>query len=111
MNILGKLFNTHEKAVQAAQRTIERIHSFEPEMKKIKLKDFSKKTFELRDRYAQGEHLDLLLPEAFALTKEASRRTLGLEHYDEQMIAAIAFHQNKVAEQKTGEGKTLSATP
>ncbi len=109
-NIFEKLFDTHGKAVRAAERTIERIHSFDAEMRKLKLRDFSKRTLELRERSEQGESLDFLLPEAFALVKEASRRTLNQEHYDEQLIAGIAFHQGKVAEQKTGEGKTLSAT-
>lgn len=109
-NLFGKLFDTHGKAVKAAERTIERIHSFDDEMHKLKVRDFSKKTIELKDRYEKGESLDLLLPEAFALVKEAGKRTLSQEHYDEQLIAGIAFHQGKVAEQKTGEGKTLSAT-
>ncbi len=110
LNIFGKLFDTHGSAVKAARNTIERIHSYDDEMRKLKIRDFAKKTLELKDRYEQGESLDLLLPEAFCLVKEASKRTLNQEHYDEQLIAGIAFHQGKVAEQKTGEGKTLSAT-
>lgn len=109
-NIFGKLFDTHGRAVKAAERTIERIHAFDSEMRKLKIRDFGKKTLEFKTRFEKGETLDLLLPEAFCLVKEASKRTLSLEHYDEQLIAGIAFHQGKVAEQKTGEGKTLSAT-
>lgn len=111
LNIFSKLFDTHGNAVKAAGKTIARIHSFDDEMKKLKTRDFSKKTVELRDRIIQGESLDSLLPESFSLVREAAKRTVGLAHYDEQFIAAIAFHQGKVAEQKTGEGKTLSATP
>src|SRR5258708_5442697 len=111
MNLFGKLFDTHGSAVRAAGRTISRIHAFDLEMDKLKVRDFAKKTAELRDRYSNGESLDLLLPESFSLVREAANRTIGLAHYDEQLIAAIAFHQGKVAEQKTGEGKTLSATP
>lgn len=111
LNFFGKLFDTHGNAVKAAGKTIARVHSFDDEMKKLKIKDFSNKTLELRERYEQGESLDALLPESFSLVREAARRTIGLAHYDEQLIASIAFHQGKVAEQKTGEGKTLSATP
>lgn len=79
-------------------------------MGKLKEKDFAKRTQKLRDRVAAGESLDDVLPESFALVREAAKRTIGLSHYDVQLIAGIAFHQSKIAEQKTGEGKTLSAT-
>src|SRR5258708_6556111 len=111
MNLFSKLFDTHGNAVRGASRTVARIHSFDDEMGKLKVRDFARKTAELRDRYSNGESLDLLLRVSFSLVREAANRTIGLAHYDEQLIAAIAFHQGKVAEQKTGEGKTLSATP
>ncbi len=101
MNLFSKLFDTHGNAVRAASRTVARIHSFDDEMGKLKVRDFAKKTVELRERYANGESLDLLLPESFSLVREAANRTIGLKPYDEQLIAAIAFHQGKVAEQKT----------
>src|SRR3989344_1867037 len=79
--------------------------------KKIKDNDFPKKTKELKERVRDGESLDLLLPEAFALVREASFRTIGQRHYDVQMMAGITLASGKIAEQKTGEGKTLSAIP
>lgn len=111
MNFFTKLFDTHGRAVNDAKRLIEQIHVSDQKFSKFKQKDFAQKTLELRKRYEKGETLDALLPESFSLIKAASARTVGLSHYDEQFIAAIAFHQGKVAEQKTGEGKTLSATP
>lgn len=89
---------------------MEQIHTFDSEMEKLKEKDFAKRTASLRDRVAGGESLDDVLPEAFALVREASKRSIGLSHYDVQLIAGIAFHEGNIAEQKTGEGKTLSAT-
>ena len=68
------------------------------------------KTAELKERYAASQDLDALLPEAFALVREAARRTLGMRHFDVQLIGGIALHQGKIAEMRTGEGKTLVAT-
>jgi len=68
------------------------------------------KTTELKERYAASQDLDVLLPEAFALVREASRRALGMRHFDVQLIGGIALHQGKIAEMRTGEGKTLVAT-
>lgn len=107
---LAKLFDTNEKEVKKLWKIVDTINSLEPEYKKLKLKDFASKTAEYKLRLTRGETTDDILPEAFALIREASRRTLGLRHFDVQLIAGIAFHQGKVGEQKTGEGKTLSAT-
>ena len=79
--------------------------------KKLKEKDFVKKTEEFKKRLEKGETLEELLPEAYALVREASYRVFGMRHYDVQLMAAIALFEGKVAEQKTGEGKTLSAVP
>lgn len=87
------------------------INAFEEKMQKLKDTDFPKKTKEFKERIASGESTDLLLPEAFALVREASRRTLGMRHFDEQLMGAISLAQGKIAEQKTGEGKTLTAVP
>lgn len=110
LSFFSNLFNTHSRSIQNAERVVAAIHEFDAELKKLKDSDLSKRTMKLRDRFANGESLDNLLPESFALTREAAHRTLGMEHYDVQLIAGIAFHQGKIAEQKTGEGKTLSAT-
>lgn len=109
-NFISKFFDTNQKEIDKLYPIVEKINQLEPEFQKLADADFAYKTEEFKARLAKGETLDDLLPEAFALVREASVRTLGLRHYDVQLIAAMAFHQGKVAEQKTGEGKTLSAT-
>lgn len=110
LNALSKLFDTNAREISKYQKIVDQINSLEPEFQKLKDKDFKAKTAEFKMRISRGETLDDILPEAFATVREASRRTLGLRHYDVQLIAGMAFHHGKVAEQKTGEGKTLSAT-
>jgi len=88
---------------------VEKINQKEAEVIKIKDRDFPKKTLLFKERLSKGESLDEILPEAFALVREAIRRTVGERAFDVQLIAAICLHQGKIAEQKTGEGKTLSA--
>jgi len=106
---LNKIFDTNEKEIKKMAPLVEKINSLEPEMKKMKDSQFPKKTSEFRKRVAGGESLDDLLPEAFALAREAIRRVVGERAFDVQLMAAIALHQGKISEQKTGEGKTLSA--
>ena len=108
---LGKLFDTNTREVDKLLPIVANINSLEEKVKKLKDKDFPKKTEELRERVSGGEELDLILPEAFALVREAARRTIDQRHFDVQLLAAIVLHQGKIAEQKTSEGKTLSATP
>lgn len=108
---LGKLLDSNEKEIGRLRTLVERINGLEPEIKKFKDTQFANKTAEFKERLQGGQTLDDILPEAFALVREAASRTIGERHYDEQLMAAIALHQEKVAEQKTGEGKTLSATP
>lgn len=110
-SFLSKLFDSNEKELQKLQPIIEEINSFEKSMHALKDSDFAKKTQEFKERVAHGESLDLLLPEAFALVREAAKRTIGQRHYDVQLMASIVLSQGKIAEQKTGEGKTLSAVP
>jgi len=110
LNILSKLFDTNQQELNKIQPLVDKINQLEEETKQLKDEDFKGKTAEFKSRLKRGETLDDILPEAFALVREASLRTLGLRHYDVQLLAGIAFHQGKVAEQKTGEGKTLSAT-
>ena len=108
---LGKLLDSNEKEICRLRAFVERINALEPEMKRLKEAEFAKKTAQLKERLQNGQTLEDMLPEAFALVREAASRTIGERHYDVQLIAAAALHQGKVAEQKTGEGKTLSATP
>lgn len=108
---LTKLLDTNTKEITKLQSIVDAINSHEDATRKLKDTDFKKKTAEFRKRLTNGETLDDILPEAYALVREAARRIIGERHYDVQLIAAIALHQGKVAEQKTGEGKTLSATP
>lgn len=111
LNWLKNLTNDNQKTINRYQAQIKAIEELEPEMKALKDKDFVAKTAELKNRLYKGATLDDLLPEAFALAREAARRKLGLRMYDVQLLAAITFHKGQVAEQKTGEGKTLSAVP
>ncbi|MEK7526291.1 MAG: preprotein translocase subunit SecA, partial [Patescibacteria group bacterium] len=114
-SMLGKLFNklldTNAKEVSRLRKIADKVNDFESKIKKLKDADFGKKTQEFKDRIEKGESLESILPEAFALVREASIRTLGMRPYDEQIIAAVGLFEGKVAEQKTGEGKTLSAVP
>lgn len=111
LNILTKLFDLNQKEVDRLTKVAEKINLFESKVKKLKDTDFAKKTQEFKKRIEGGETLEEILPEAFALVREATQRTLGMRHFDVQLMAATALFEGKVAEQKTGEGKTLSAVP
>jgi preprotein translocase subunit SecA len=110
-NIITKFFDSNEKEVDKLAPIVEKINSLEEKTKKLKDEAFPKKTKELKERIEDGEPLENILPEAFALVREAAQRTIGQRHFDVQLMAAIALSGGKIAEQKTGEGKTLSATP
>lgn len=107
---LNDIFDFSKKEVKTMLPIVERINGLEPEMQALKDKDFPAKTASFKKRLTKGETLDDLLPEAFALIREAIRRKLGERAYDVQLMAAITLHKGRVAEQKTGEGKTLSST-
>ena len=107
--LLGKFLDSNEKELKKLAPMVEKINSLESEMKKLGDDEFPAKTASFRERLAGGETLDDLLPEAFALAREAIRRVIGERAFDVQLMAAITLHQGKIAEQKTGEGKTLSA--
>lgn len=111
LNFFSKFFDSNEKEIQKLQPIVAEINAFETKMQKLKPEDFAKKTKEFKKRIANGESLDLLLPEAFALVREAAKRSIGQRHFDVQLMAATVLSQGKIAEQKTGEGKTLSAVP
>ena len=107
---LGKLVDSDEKELKRLNPVVDSINSLEPEFQKLSDSELHAKTDEFKARLTDGETLDQLLPEAFAAVREASSRTIGQRHYDVQLIGGIVLHQGKVAEMKTGEGKTLVAT-
>lgn len=109
--ILTKIIGTkNERELKKLQPIVERINSLEPQMQKLSDLELSRKTIEFKERLERGETLDDLLPEAFAVVREAARRILGMRHFDVQLMGGIVLHQGKIAEMKTGEGKTLVAT-
>lgn len=111
INLLGALFDTNRKVVENLKTIVTEINSHEDWAKSLKDDEFSAELQKLRNELENGQSLDDILPEVFALTREAGVRTLGMRAFDVQLMAAISFHQGKIAEQKTGEGKTLSAVP
>jgi preprotein translocase subunit SecA len=108
---LTKMFGSkNERILKEIQPIVDKINNFEPEIQELDDAGLAEKTVEFRERFAQGETLDELLPEAFAVTREAARRVIGERHYDVQLIGGVVLHQGKIAEMKTGEGKTLCST-
>ena len=111
MSILKKIIgDENSRLIKKWSPIVSRINSLEPSMQKLGEEDFKSKTEELKDKFKNGESLDGLLPEAFALVREVSFRMRGERHYDVQLIGGIALHKGNVAEMRTGEGKTLVAT-
>jgi preprotein translocase subunit SecA len=111
LRFLTKLFDSNEKELVTMRPIVAKINSLEEKVKKLKDDEFVEKRAEFKSRLSSGETLDDILPEAYALVREAAYRTIGERHFDVQLIAAITLHRGAVAEQKTGEGKTLSAIP
>jgi preprotein translocase subunit SecA len=110
-NILTSVFGSrNERVLKQLSKIVARINAFEPEIQKLDDVALRDKTAEFKQRIANGESLDKILPEAFAVVREASRRVIGLRHYDVQLIGGMVLHQGKIAEMRTGEGKTLVAT-
>jgi preprotein translocase subunit SecA len=109
--LLTKLFGSrNERVLRQYQKDIQRINQLEPETQALSDEALKEKTQEFKSRYEKGESLEKLLPEAFAVCREASIRTLGLRHYDVQLIGGMVLNAGKIAEMRTGEGKTLVAT-
>jgi preprotein translocase subunit SecA len=109
--ILTRIFGSrNERIVRQLQKQVAQINALEPEFQALDDEALKAKTAEFRERLGQGTKLDQLLPEAFAAVREAARRKLGLRHYDVQLIGGMVLHQGKIAEMRTGEGKTLVAT-
>ena len=107
---MGLFKSYSEKEVKRVMTIVKKINELEPEMEKLSDKELQAKTQEFKNRLANGETLDNILPEAFAVAREGSKRTLGMRHFDVQLIGGIILHQGRIAEMKTGEGKTLVAT-
>ena len=107
---MGLFKSYSEKEVKRVMPLVNKINSLEPEMEKLTDKELQAKTPELKEKLKNGMTLDDILPEAFAVAREASKRVLGMRHFDVQLIGGIILHQGRIAEMKTGEGKTLVAT-
>ena len=111
LGFLKNLFDYNQQQLKRYKKIVEQINALESEVRALPDKDFVRKTEELKENVQSGKKtLDDILPFAYALVREAARRVLGERHYDVQLMAGIALHEGKIAEQKTGEGKTLSAT-
>ena len=111
ISILKRIFGSdNQRYLSKIQPIVDRINALEGTVADLNDDDLKKKTNEFKDRFARGETLDSLLPEAFAVVREASKRTLGLRHFDAQLVGGITLHDGRISEMKTGEGKTLVAT-
>src|SRR5690606_3725464 len=104
-------FGSHnDRVVKQLRRKVPAIDALEPELEKLSDAELAARTPALRQRLAEGETLDALLPDAFATVREAAKRTLGQRHFPVQMVGGMVLHQGRIAEMKTGEGKTLVST-
>ena len=111
MSIIEKVFGTHsDRELKRITPIVDKIESLRPQMQALSDEELRGKTREYKNRLQEGETLDDLLPEAFATVREAAKRVLGMEHYRVQLIGGIILHQGRIAEMKTGEGKTLVST-
>jgi preprotein translocase subunit SecA len=111
LGFFGKLLDSNEREINKFRPLIEAINGHEKKISKLTPKQLQSKFSEFKLRFERGEGLDDLLPEVFASVREAAKRTIGERHYDVQLISAAVLHQGKISEQRTGEGKTLSASP
>jgi len=111
LSILKKIFgDANERSIRTFNPLVERINALEEKFTALSTEELKQQTLKFRERLAKGETLDEILPEAFAVVREAAKRTLGERHFDVQIMGGIALHQGKIAEMRTGEGKTLVAT-
>ena len=104
------LGDNNDKEIKRLQKTVDKINALEPTIKNYSDVQLADSTENFRERLKNGETLDDILPEAFAICREASRRVLGMRHFDVQLMGGMCLHEGKIAEMKTGEGKTLVAT-
>ncbi|MBP8061355.1 MAG: preprotein translocase subunit SecA, partial [Polaromonas sp.] len=110
-NPLTKIFGSrNDRLLKTYRKTIERINALEAQYEQLTEEQLRGKTQEFKDRVSAGETLDALLPEAFAVVREGSKRVMRMRHFDVQMLGGMALHNGKIAEMGTGEGKTLTAT-
>ena len=111
MSIMEKIFGDfNTKEVEKLEKTADKVEALDGEMQSLSDDELKAKTSEFKQRLADGETLDDLLPEAFSVCREAAVRSLGMKHFRVQIIGGIVLHQGRIAEMKTGEGKTLVAT-
>ncbi|MBC7345080.1 MAG: DEAD/DEAH box helicase, partial [Clostridia bacterium] len=110
LSALRNLLDDNAKEIKRLSRRVQEINALEPEMMGLSDDDLSAKTAEFKRRLEAGQSIDDILPEAFAVVREVSRRVLGMRHFDVQLMGGIVLHQGRIAEMKTGEGKTLVAT-
>ena len=111
MGLLEKIFGTHsQNELKRIYPIADRIEAMDTDMQKMTDEELRNKTKEFKDRLANGETLDDILPEAYAVVREAAWRAIGMKHYRVQLIGGIILHQGRIAEMKTGEGKTLVST-
>jgi preprotein translocase subunit SecA len=110
MGLLSKLFDSNARTLKKLEEYVRRINNLEPEISKLSDEELKGKTSEFKQRLERGATLDDLLIEAFAVVREVAKRTLGMRHFDVQLMGGIVLHQGKIAEMQTGEGKTLVAT-
>ncbi len=110
-SLIGGIFGTkNERELKRMRKIVEKVNALEPTISALSDADLSAKTEEFKQRYNKGESLDKLLPEAFAVCREAAKRIMGMRHYDVQLVGGITLHEGKIAEMRTGEGKTLMGT-
>ena len=110
-SIAKKIFGSrNDRLLKQYRKTVDKINGLEEQMQSLDEAALRAKTAEFKQRLAQGETLDDILPEAFAVCREASRRVLGMRHFDVQLIGGMVLHDGKIAEMRTGEGKTLVGT-
>lgn len=110
MNFLTKIFGSNERVVEKLQPLVDQVNSFEETISVLTDEALRMKTNEFRERLSKGETLDDILPEAFAVVREGAKRSIGQRHFDVQIMGGIVLHEGKIAEMKTGEGKTLTST-
>src|SRR5690606_35004914 len=110
-NLLKKIFESrNERIIKQYLKVVEQINSLEAGIEKLNDAELRAKTNEFKQRVDNGEALDVLLPEAFAVVREAGKRVLNMRHFDVQLIGGMVLHDGKISEMRTGEGKTLMAT-
>ena len=111
ISIFKKIIGSrNDRLLKQYRKTVAKINKLEPTMQALSDEELAAKTAEFKERLAGGQSLDDILPEAFAVVREASVRVLGMRHFDVQLIGGLALHQGKIAEMRTGEGKTLMST-